>query len=64
MSKLAQDDQSVRTVIIQGLEDQTAGYDDPYNDVNQGWGIFTATGAEKASACAVSLAWHGTLSCG
>ena len=37
--------------------------DDPDNAINIGWGIFSADGAAKPAACAVSQQFHGTLAC-
>ena len=50
-------------VIVHSLEDQTPGYDDPYNAINTGWGVFTDTGVAKPAACVISTAFHGSLSC-
>ncbi|MHB8694276.1 MAG: GH39 family glycosyl hydrolase [Solirubrobacteraceae bacterium] len=55
---------AIRAVIIQGLEDEAANPADPYNGVMSGWGIFDSGGTPKPAACAVSLAFIGTLSCG
>ncbi len=63
MIAIARGTANVPYVIIHSLEDQTPGYDDPYNAINTGWGAFTDTGVAKPAACVVSGAFHGSLSC-
>jgi hypothetical protein len=63
MIHIAQATPNVPVVIIHTLEDQTVGYDDPDNAINGGWGMFSAEGATKPAACAVSRELHGSLVC-
>ncbi len=56
-------DADVPVMLIHTLEDQPAGYNDPNNGVAAGFGVFSSDGTPKPAACALSLAWHGSLTC-
>ena len=63
MLAIARATPNVPYVIVHSLEDQSPGYDDPYNAINTGWGVFTDAGVAKPAACVISTAFHGSLSC-
>ena len=63
MLAIARATPNVPYVIVHSLEDQTPNYDDPYNAINTGWGVFTDSGVAKPAACVISTAFHGSLSC-
>ena len=48
MLAIARATPNVPYVIVHSLEDQTPNYDDPYNAINTGWGVFTDSRRRQA----------------
>ena len=56
-------DPDVQVMIIQSLQDQSAGTADSFNGINAGFGMFSSSGTGKPAGCALSVLLHGSLSC-
>jgi hypothetical protein len=63
MVHIAQDTANVKLVTIHTLEDSTADPSDSDSAIDQGWGVFSSSGAPKPSACALAPVLGGTLTC-